>query len=355
MAHELVATAPHVLAVRDFTPGPMLPGQVRVETEYASGKHGTALAIFDALNFQGQNFDQTMRMFVPAVSDGVSAATGPSSGEYAQPMRLGTTAVGRVVEVGADVKADFSVGDRVVGLMKVASENVVEADRVWQLGDADPIQALCIEPAYVSFHAVREANIRFGDTVAVIGLGAIGLIAVEMAYRAGASRVIAVDPLPNRRAWAEAHGAVEAIDPAKVDAPLGIHELTDGLGADVTIEASGSYRALEAAIKATRMRGTVCAAGFYQGEATGLWLGREFHHNRLTVVVPHGCGWGHEPRDFPRWDEHRAYTTIVEILRGRRIDLHGIIDPIVSIGDMPDVWRRIETAPETVIKYGVKF
>ena len=354
MAHELIATAPHILAVREFAPPAVAAGQIRVETEYASGKHGTAVAIFDAINFRGQSFDQTMRMFV---ADAPRAATAeePASHDYAQPMRIGTSAVGRVVEVGADAASRFAVGDRVVGLMKVASENVVDADRVWLLGDADPLHALCIEPAYVSFHAVREANVRIGDTVAVIGLGAIGLIAVEMAYKAGATRVIAVDPLPNRRAWAEAHGTVEAIDPAAVDAPLRIHELTDGLGADVTIEASGSYRALEAAIKATRLRGTVCAAGFYQGEATGLWLGREFHHNRLTVVVPHGCGWGHEPRDYPRWDEHRAYTTIVEMLRHGRIDLGGIIEPIVTIDEMPDVWRRIENDPGSVIKYGVKF
>jgi hypothetical protein len=47
----------------------------------------------------------------------------------------------------------------------------------------------------------------------------------------------------------------------------------------------------------------------------GLWLGREWHHNRLNIVVPHGCGWGHPPRDYPGWDSRRAQDVLVDMMR----------------------------------------
>lgn len=343
MAVQLVSPAPHKLEVANFEPTSPGEGQVLVRTEFASGKHGTATAMFDGANFKGQRFDQGMRMFVPEEE---ASRNGTKT--------MGTTGVGIVDAVGPGVEG-FKKGDRVLGLMKVASYNVCPAESLWELGSIDPLEALCIEPAYVSIHSVRESNIRWGDTVAVIGLGAIGLIAVAMARGAGARTVIAVDPLERRRAWASTHGATATLDPTTEDAPLRIHELTGGLGVDVAIEVSGRYDALETAIKATRMRGTVCSAGFYQGEAHSLWLGREWHHNRLTMIVPHGCGWAHEPRDYPRWDMHRAYDTIVDMLRQGQLDLSGLIDPLVSIEEMPDVFRRIESDPGSVIKYGVKF
>lgn len=346
MPRRLVATAPHVVEVEEFKLPAVGPKGVRIRTEFASGKHGTAQTLFDKVNFKGQTFDQDRRFFQPTDGDGW--------GSFGGPMLLGTTAVGVVEEVGAEVTS-FARGDRVVALGKIASENVVDAAHVWPLGTADPLQCLCVEPGYVSIHAVREGNVRFGETVGVFGLGAIGLIAVQMAARSGASRVIAVDPLANRREWALAHGADAALDPAADDVVARTHELTDGPGADVAIEASGSYAALESAIKSTRIRGRISAAGFYQGEATHLWLGREFHHNRLEIIVPHGCGWGHEPRDYPRWDEDRAYRTMIDMLQRGRLDLSGLIDPLVTLDEAPDVWHRIENEPGTVIKYGVKF
>jgi threonine dehydrogenase-like Zn-dependent dehydrogenase len=351
MPRRLVATAPYVVEVQDYTPTQMTPTKVRIETEFASGKHGTVQAMFDGRNFKGQTFDADMRMFKDTPT---AATTTTPAATKKGPDVIGTTGVGTVIAVGAEVTR-FKKGDRVIGLMSVASHNTVEQTRLWHLGDIDPLEALCIEPAYVAFHAVRESNIRIGDTVAVFGLGAIGLTAVQLARAAGASRVIAIDPLENRRQWAIGHGADVVIDPTKEDAPLLVHKATGGAGVDVAIEAAGSYRALEGALKSTRITGTVCAAGFYQGEAQGVWLGREFHHNRLQIVVPHGCGWGHHARDYPRWTEERTYETLVGMLQHKQLDFTGLINPLVSLDEAPDVWRQINEAPGNVIKFGVRF
>ena len=239
--------------------------------------------------------------------------------------------------------------------MDTRETNICKADDLWELSDLDPLEALCIEPAYVAFHAVREANVRYGDTVAVIGLGAIGLLAVQMAHQCGAELVIAVDPLEKRRDWAQRHGANYVLDPRQGDPALEIHKLTGGPGVDVAIEVAGRTEALETAIRSTRVGGTVCSAGFYQGEAKGLWLGREWHHNRLTMVVPHGCGWGHPPRDYPRWTEKRAYDAIVSLMRQGKLQADGLIDPVVPLEKGPEVFRLIQENPGQVIKYAIRF
>ena len=122
----------------------------------------------------------------------------PSTAPAAMPVEPGHTGLGTVAALGAKV-TDFNVGDRVFGLMDVRETNIRTADQLWPLGDIDPYLALCVEPAYVAFHSVREAQVRYADTVVVVGLGALGLLAVRMARLSGAETLIALDPLPQRR------------------------------------------------------------------------------------------------------------------------------------------------------------
>lgn len=344
MPRRLAITGPHRVEVLDYENRPLAAHEVLIRTELASGKHGTTTAMFDNANFAGQRFDQEMRLFVPE-------ETPPGA---AKPRNTGTTGVGIVTQVGAEVTR-WKAGDRVLGFMDVRETNICPEGQLWRLGGIDAHTALCLEPAYVAFHCVRESPVRYGDRVAVIGLGALGLLAVQMAAQAGAETVIAVDPLPRRRELALRYGAQAALDPRAGDAALEIHQLTGGRGVDVAIELAGAYPALATAIRAARVGGTVCAAGFYQGEAQGLWLGREWHHNRLNIVVPHGCGWGHTPRDYPAWDQDRAYDCLVSMMRQGRLAAPGLIDPVVTLDEGPEVFRLIEREPDKVIKYGVRF
>ncbi len=348
MPRRLAITGPHTVEVLRYEDPPLAAQQVLVQTELASGKHGTTLAMFDNLNFRGQDFDQRLRLFVPDESDR------RTEGEQDAPRATGTSGVGSVVAVGPEVTR-WTVGDRVFGPMDVRETNVCHEDRLWELGAIDPLLALCLEPAYVAFHCVRESEARYGDKVAVIGLGAIGLLTVSMAARAGAEQIFAVDPLPGRRERAARYGATHALDPREGDVALEIHRLAGGPGVDVAIEVSGTYAALETAMRCARVGGTVCAAGFYQGEARGLWLGREWHHNRLNMIVPHGCGWGHPPRDYPRWDQQRANDALVSLMRQGKLTAPELIQPIVGLDDGPEVFRRIEQEPASVLKFAVRF
>jgi len=348
MPRRLAIVGPHQVEVLGYTDRDLEPNEVLVQTELASGKHGTTMGMFDGRTFKGQRLDQDMRLFV------ADNEQGGAQFALERPHNTGTTGIGTVIEAGSAVTV-WKPGDRVFGFMDIRETNICVQDRLWACGDLDPMLALCIEPAYVAFHCVRESNLRYGDSVAVIGLGALGLLTVRMALQSGAETVIAVDLLPGRRQWAAENGADHVLDPAKGDTALEIHRLTDGKGVDVAIELAGAYSALHTAIRAVRVGGTVCSAGFYQGEAHGLWLGREWHHNRITVVVPHGCGWGHVPRDYPRWDEKRAYDAIVSLMRKGRLTAPGLIQPVVSLDEGPEVFRLIREEPDRVQKYAIRF
>ncbi|MEA2199049.1 MAG: hypothetical protein QOJ25_3100 [Solirubrobacteraceae bacterium] len=112
------------------------------------------------------------------------------------------------------------------------------------------------------YHAVQESGMRPGDSVAVLGLGPVGLSAVQVALAAGAGPVIAVDGVPARLEVARGLGAIPV--------PLterGPHDVvtahTDGRGVDVAIDAVGHPDALDLAIRLTRKAGTVNAIGVY--------------------------------------------------------------------------------------------
>jgi 2-desacetyl-2-hydroxyethyl bacteriochlorophyllide A dehydrogenase len=112
------------------------------------------------------------------------------------------------------------------------------------------------------YHAVQESGVRPGDSVAVLGLGPVGLCAVQVAIAAGAAPVIAVDSVPARLEVARAFGAipVHLTEEKPRDVVKGA---TAGRGVDVAIDAVGHPDALDLAIRLTRNAGTVNAIGVY--------------------------------------------------------------------------------------------
>ncbi len=112
------------------------------------------------------------------------------------------------------------------------------------------------------YHAVHAAGLALGDSAAVLGLGPVGLCAVQAAKAAGAARVFAIDTVAERLAVAAAFGAT-AIHLTEQDPRAEVKAATDGRGLDVCIDAVGDPRALELAVRLARKCGTVVAVGVY--------------------------------------------------------------------------------------------
>src|SRR5215213_7394093 len=112
------------------------------------------------------------------------------------------------------------------------------------------------------WHAVDQAGLRPGDTAAVLGLGPVGLCAVQAAKAAGVARVIAIDSVADRLALAESFGA-EVAHLTDDDPRAVVKAATEGRGVDAAIDAVGHPDALDLACRLTRKAGTVSAIGVY--------------------------------------------------------------------------------------------
>jgi threonine dehydrogenase-like Zn-dependent dehydrogenase len=330
----------------DYALPPLTERAVRVRVEFGAPKHGTEQHLLQG-GVAGKQWDPDLRLFLPNAEG--SAATPPAQ------RGIGNMVVGTVIEAGAAAKR-FSSGERVFGYGTL-NEIVQAPEENWfPLGDLSPEDAVCVDPAHVAFVAVRDGNARIGDDVAVFGLGAIGLLTVQVARAAGARRVFAIDPVPARRACAEAYGADATFDPAVGDAALAIKRATGGAGVDVALETSGNARALHDAGRCIRQCGTVVHVPWGPTSTTGLHFDEEWHVNRPRMIFSQAAPyWGNPDRDFPLWDAARAWDAAAELLRENRITGAGIVSPVIHFEETPERMADLMGNPERAIKVGVRF
>jgi 2-desacetyl-2-hydroxyethyl bacteriochlorophyllide A dehydrogenase len=143
------------------------------------------------------------------------------------------------------------------------------------------------------WHAVDQAGIRPGDSAAVLGLGPVGLCAVQAARAAGAAKVIAIDTVEERLGIAREFGA-DAVHLTEDDPRRAVKAATGGRGVDAAIDAVGHPDALELAARVTRKAGTVAAIGVY-AERVPVHMGIVWI-KALTLKTGHANVIGHVDR-----------------------------------------------------------
>jgi threonine dehydrogenase-like Zn-dependent dehydrogenase len=352
MPRELVAVAPRRAEIREYEPPPLEAGMVRIVSEFGAPKHGSEMTAFRPPERPAGRYDAGWRCFV----DDRPRITFPRA--------LGNMIVGRITEVGEGVEG-FAPGDRVYGYLPLRDVHVVPAappvpagphrnvyDRVRPLppGLSDEA-AVCLDPADAAL-AMRDAHVRIGDRVAVFGLGAIGLMALQLCRLSGASLVVGVDPIAARRDVAAGLGADAVVDPSEVDAGMELRRMTGRTGVDVALEVSGSSRALHQAIRGTRYAGTVGVIASFPAGAPELYLGQEFHQNAVKIV---SCRSVSLPLVDYGWDRRRTVGLAEDLLRTGRLRADGVVQPIVPFERSAEAYREIDEHPEQSVKLGVRF
>jgi threonine dehydrogenase-like Zn-dependent dehydrogenase len=345
MPRELVAIAPRQPVLREYDEPPLRPQQVRIRSEFSAPKHGTELGTYRGTSpFSVRRWDPEWSMFFPREEEAPASF----------PFRLGNMTVGVVTEAGEDAHR-YRPGDRVFGHFPIRETHTVDETRIDGLVSEgmSPHAVVYWDPAEFALGAVRDAQIRLGERVAVFGLGAIGFMVLQMARLSGAAWVAAVDPISKRRELGLRHGADLALDPSACDVSLEIKKQTERIGPDVAIETSGAYPALHESIRCCALGGRVVPLAFYQGEAAGLRLGEEWHMNRVTVLSSRAIT---DPnRDHPMWDSARLKETAFTLLRTGRLSVEGLIDPIVPFEQSAEAYRAIDERPWESVKLGVVY
>ncbi len=342
MPGELWALSPEEMEIREYEAPEPGAGQVRVQSEYGASKHGTETASVKGYGKARGRFDRELQLFIREGEPGKT-----------EPTRVGNMFVGAVTAVGPGVER-FSEGDRVLGYGPFREVHVVGEERCWKMPEGLAWQsAVCLDPADFAMSAVRDGQVRIGDAVAVFGMGAIGLMAVQFARLSGAEPVIAVDPLANRRRAAEPSGADLILDPTGCDVGVEIKEATGRRGVDVAIEYSGSVHAMQQALRSVAFGGNVVAGAFPPPYGPGLDLGAEAHLNIPNIIFSRACS---EPnREHPRWDEKRIYATCWRLLVEGKLSGEHIVSPVVAFEELVMEYPRIANDPGANIKLGAAF
>jgi threonine dehydrogenase-like Zn-dependent dehydrogenase len=341
MARELIAPAVEQVAFREVMCRPLQEGELRVQSLFGAAKHGTEMALYKGYAQERGHYDPAYKIFTPE-GQGVCF-----------PVGLGNMCVGEVVEIGPGVNT-FAEGERVFHYGPFREEHIWWAPAVRKLPpEASWQAAVCLDPAEFALGALRDGHVRIGDAVAVFGLGAIGLIAVQLAKLAGAYPVIAVEPLRLRRQTAAACGADLVLDPSECDAGLEIKKATGKQGADVCIDYSGHWLALQAALRGVAYGGTVVAGAYPGPYPAGLDFGAEAHMNRPKIVFSRACS---EPNpDHPTWHEGRLFDVAWRLLKSGAINAELLVQPVVPFDDLLTEYPKIATHPHENIKLGVQF
>jgi (R,R)-butanediol dehydrogenase/meso-butanediol dehydrogenase/diacetyl reductase len=132
--------------------------------------------------------------------------------------------------------------------------------------ELSPDLATLVEPTAVSVHGWRLARVEQPDSVVIVGIGNIGLLAVLMAKAKGARQIIAIGKYAPRQALAQAYGAALVLEPDDPQLQTRILECTNGLGAEVVLEAAGTPSSLRTAVAAARKGGKIVILGVFHEE-----------------------------------------------------------------------------------------
>jgi (R,R)-butanediol dehydrogenase/meso-butanediol dehydrogenase/diacetyl reductase/L-iditol 2-dehydrogenase len=195
------------------------------------------------------------------------------------PRIMGHEVSGTIVELGEQANTKgLKVGDRVTGnpvryCLKLAvffppgtmAESVVwHEQQVFKLPDSIGFEEGCLtEPVSVCLRGIDLANIREGSTVAILGLGGIGQILLQLALLGGASQVVVADPVESKRNIALEMGADVALDPLKEDMWATTMKVTGNRGFDTVIEASGNLDSAKSAMDMVGKAGTMVYFAVY--------------------------------------------------------------------------------------------
>ena len=337
---RLVRFTAHGLAeVVDFEETPVGAGDVRLETLYSGISAGTELTAYRGSNpYLNSEWDASRRLFVP----------GNSTHSY--PLDAwGYEEVGTITGVGDGVDSGL-VGRLVWGTWGHRSSVVRPMEWVTErlMPDGlDPVAGIFAKIGAIALNAVLDADIHVGETVVVFGAGVPGQIVAQLA-RLNGGRVVSVDLLHGRRELAERLGASLTLDPVADDVAERVRQLTGNRGADVVIEMSGSYHALHEAVRTAAYSSRVVVGGFFQGAATPVRLGEEFHHNRISIIGSQISGVA--PALQHRWNELRMSTTALQLMCDGRLDLTSLITHTVPAEDAPAAFEMLDTSPEAALQ-----
>ena len=333
--------------------------EVLIATQASLVSAGTERTVLDLarrslLSKARERPDHVRRVLRKAQEEGLIEAFRQVRTKLTEPMAIGYSAAGVVLETGRDVRR-FRVGDAVAAAGAHAEIMVVPQNLVARVapGVAFTDAAYAVVGS-IALHGIRLAQVGLGDRVAVLGLGLVGQLAVRLLHRSGCL-VFGTDPSAAREALAQDAGARVA---SEADLPGLVREATDGRGVDAVLIAAAtpSNGPLELAAALARKKGRVVAVG-----TVGLNVPRaEFYEKELELVVSSSYGPGRHDRDYEqrgqdypaayvRWTSQRNIEAVLEQIASRALDVARLTTHSFAVADAARAYDLLGSADSSAL------
>ncbi|HEY7098178.1 MAG TPA: bi-domain-containing oxidoreductase [Terriglobales bacterium] len=346
------------ISVEEVPVPKLLPGCVLVQIAASLVSAGTERAVVE---FASKNLlqkakarpDLVREVMGKARRDGILTAVSAVRSRLDEPLSLGYSSAGTVIEVGDGVNG-FSVGDR-VACAGAGYAVHAECAAVPQLLNAkiSSTEVSFDEAAFttmgaVALHGIRTADVKIGDIVAVIGLGLVGQLTAQLLKAAGC-RVIGLDLSSSRASLARDLGTDQATFSSQEFEALCIDQ-SSGLGVDsvlITAETASS-EPVNLASNVVRDRGIVVAVG-----TVGMDIDRKgYYEKELQFRVSRSYGPGRydsayeqKGRDYPigyvRWTETRNMQAFLNLLAEEKVNVRSLITHRVPIDQAKEAYEVI--------------
>ena len=336
------------------TPG---PGHVLVQVAASVVSAGTErmaveFARSSLLQKAQSRPDLARQVLDKARRDGLSTALQAAGSRLAQPQDLGYSAAGTVIAVGDGV-TDFRPGEPVAcagsGYAVHAEAVVVPSSLVVRVPEPIDLEsAAFVALGATALHGVRTAEAKLGEVIAVVGLGLVGQLAVQL-LKAGGCRVVGMDPRSERSERAHDLGA-DAVATDADGLAAEVDRLTSSRGADATLITADTADSapVRVAGEVTRDKGVVVVVG-----AVGMQVPRRAYYEKelvLRVSRSYGPGRydpsyeekGHDyPIGYVRWTERRNMEAFLQLQAEGKVQVKPLITHRFPIGEAPEAYDLI--------------
>lgn len=341
------------------------PYGILVRTHFSAISAGTERATMDlsskSLLSKAMARPDLVRQVVEyARQNGLHAAYQKVTSKLDTLATMGYSCAGEVIAVGSEAR-DFNVGDRVacggVGFANHCEINYVPRNLAVHIPDGVETDAAALATiGAIATQGLRQAKVAFGETVAIVGAGLLGALAIQIARAAGC-RVIAIDLSPERVKQAKefgAHLSLLANDPNLADKVLTFSRY--GVDAAILTASSNSAEPVEMAAKLMRDRGRIVMVG-----AIGMGVSRDSMYSKelsLTLSRSYGPGrydvnyeeWGADyPIGYVRWTERRNMESFLDLLAGRQIDVTPLVQTRYYIENATSAYASLNSGVYTAI------
>ncbi len=341
--------------ILEHVPAPSLqPGAVLIQTARTLISAGTErmLVEFGQGNLIAKaraQPDKVRQVLEKIRSDGLLPTLETVFARLDQPLPLGYCNAGVVLAVGAGVH-DVRPGDRVISNGPHAEIVAVPQNLCARIPDGvtDDAAAFTVLAA-VALQGIRLVQPTIGERVVVIGLGLLGLLAVQLLLANGC-RVLGLDLDAQKCALARQFGA-EALDLSSgADAVAAGMAFSEGRGVDAVLITASTKSSLpvQQAARMSRKRGRIVLVG-----VTGLEFSRaDFYEKELSFQVSCSYGpgrydeqyeqQGHDyPFGFVRWSEQRNFEAVLDLMASGRLDVTPLISRQVALTDAPAIYQEL--------------